>query len=215
MLCSWARVCTFYKLNYCTQHVIFVLHALIQFTSKPTIKPMQWCTHFGNAITITHLILHPDKWVIVRSHIRNDRLLIWTGPVHIWNRKLQDSLLFVTLLQWLPSWYYAYFTKHELSTSCCVMYRFTISGGMYFELCYVQSLYHGVSMSCCVMYTVTISECKNLQLVSYTGTISGDKLLEPYLINSDYITMLCRDTRTLYQKVFFMLRYIHSYNSSR
>jgi hypothetical protein len=69
-----------------------LLRALKQFTTKPTLQPTQWCTHIGNTTTTLHLILHPGKCVIVRSHIRNDRLLIWTGLVHVWNRRLQASL---------------------------------------------------------------------------------------------------------------------------
>jgi hypothetical protein len=70
-----------------------LLHALTQFTSKPTLQPTQPCTHFGNKTNTFHLILQPGKCVIVRSQICNERLLIWTGLVHIWNRKLQASLL--------------------------------------------------------------------------------------------------------------------------
>jgi len=70
-----------------------MIHALTMFTTKPTLQSMQWHTHFGNVTTPLHLILHPGKWLEVRSHICNNRLLIWTGLVHIWNRRLQDSLL--------------------------------------------------------------------------------------------------------------------------
>jgi len=57
------------------------------------------CVHhlphnIGNTTTTLHLILYPGKCVVVRSHICNDRLLIWTGLVHVfciqepWNTKL-------------------------------------------------------------------------------------------------------------------------------
>jgi hypothetical protein len=72
-----------YNINYFTLYVTCVLHALTLFTTKPTVKPMQSCTHIGNTTTALHLILHPGKCVIIRSHISNDRLLIWTGLVHI------------------------------------------------------------------------------------------------------------------------------------
>jgi hypothetical protein len=89
---------SFYHLNYCMQHDTFVLHALTMFTTKPTLQPMHWCTHIGNTTTTLHLILHPGKCVIVRSHICNDRLLIWAGLVHVWNRRLQASLQLMTIL---------------------------------------------------------------------------------------------------------------------
>jgi hypothetical protein len=179
-----------------------VLHPLALFTTKPKAKPMKWCTHFGSVMTTPNLILHPDKWVIVRSHICNDRLLIWKGLVHVWNRGLQDSLLLcdITIMgpQLILCLLYQNMSQiphivlcsislyQEVCILSCVMYKFTISGlCSWAVLC--TAIYHEVSISCCVMYTVTLSEGKHLELVSYTGTIPGDKHLELYLINSDYI----------------------------
>jgi len=116
------------------------LHALKHFTAKPTLQPTQWCTHTGNMMTTLHLILHTDKCVIVRSHIRNDRLLIWAGLVHIWNRRLQYSLFLcdITIIGAQLILFILY-QKRELSTSCSVMYKVTISGGMYLELCLIHT----------------------------------------------------------------------------
>jgi hypothetical protein len=85
--------CTSVSTNLTTAHTTFVLHALTLFTTKPTVSTMQWCTHFGNLTNTLFLIPHLVLCVIVRSHIHNDRLLIWMGLVHVWNRGLLFSLL--------------------------------------------------------------------------------------------------------------------------
>ena len=97
-----------------TAHVTFVLHPLTLFTTKPTVKPMQWRTHFGNLMTTLHLVLHLVQRVIVRSHICKDRLLNWMGLAHVWNRGLLVSLLLSDNTILLASWNIVYFTKSRV-----------------------------------------------------------------------------------------------------
>jgi hypothetical protein len=85
--------CTSLSTHLTTAHITFVLHTLTLFTTKPTVNPMQWCTHFGNMTNTLILILHSVQCVTVRSHICNDTFLIWLGLVHVWNRGLLVSLL--------------------------------------------------------------------------------------------------------------------------
>ena len=91
--CISYLTCTSLSTQLTTAHVTFVLHTLTLITNKPTVKHMQWCTHIGNKMNTLILMLHPVQCVIVRCHIRNDRLLVWMGLVHVWNRVLLVSLL--------------------------------------------------------------------------------------------------------------------------
>jgi hypothetical protein len=80
-----------YKLKYCTHYICATCIDTVH--NQTYSKPMQWCTQFGNMTNTLILILHPLQFVTVRSHICNDRLLIWLGLGHVWNRGLPVLLL--------------------------------------------------------------------------------------------------------------------------
>ena len=145
--------CSPVSTNLITAHVTFVLHALTVYTTKPTVKPMQWCTHFGNLMNTLILILHPIQCVIEDTYVMTNFSSEWA-----WSTSDIEGCWFhfclVIIVYWVPSWIIVYFTKsrvkylmlcyvqslcQEVSVLCSVWYTHTISGGKYRMLCYIHS----------------------------------------------------------------------------